>query len=322
MTTLDGARLLNVSGKGYGFFAQDSLALEVTMARLASFKKPLERMSLMANLYENCLAGRLSPDRLVQFLAERIPAEKEELLVSAGIGYLGSLARYGAAARSPQTESALAALARNPALGTQQAAAFRTLAGVFRSPALTEELYRIWKDRAPWKGLKLSESDYTTLALELAVRLPERSEEILQEQRGRISGVDRLREFDFVCPAVSPDENVRDSVFVSLLVPENRRHEPWAETALRLLNHPLRQEESEHYILMGLEVLRDVQQTGDIFFPKKWVAALLAGHDSPEADEQVDLVLEGRPDYPPLLRNKILQASAHGRRKTSEVSPK
>ena len=34
-------------------------------------------------------------------------------------------------------------------------------------------MYRIWKDRTPWKGLALSEPDYTTLTLELAVRLPE-----------------------------------------------------------------------------------------------------------------------------------------------------
>ena len=321
VTALDGALLLNASGRGYGFFVQDSTALEVTMNRFAEFRKPLERMSLMANLYENCLAGRLSPERLVSFLSERIPEEKEELLVSAGIGYLGSLARYGAAAHSPQTEGALAALARNPALGVQQAAAFRTLAGVFRSPALTDEMYRIWKDRTPWKGLALSEPDYTTLALELAVRLPERSGEILREQRGRISGADRLREFDFVRPAVSPDPDVRDSVFVSLLVPENRRHEPWAETALRFLNHPLREAESVCFILPGLEALEEVQRTGDIFFPKKWVAALFAGHDSPEADALVDGFLASRPDYPPLLRNKVLQASAHNRRKTSEVSP-
>ena len=314
VTGRDGARLLNVSGKGYGFFVQDSLALEVTMASLAGFEKPLERMSLLANLYENSLAGRLEARRLAAFLGEWLPGEKEPLLVSAGLGYLGSLARYGAMARSPEIESILEGLARNPGLGAEQATAFRTLSGAFVSPEMTEELYRIWKSRTPWKGLKLSESDYTTLARELAVRLPERCAEILREQRGRIQDPDRLREFDFIAPAVSPDRAVRDSVFRALLVAENRRHEPWAETALRYLNHPLREAESISYILPGLEALEEVQRTGDIFFPKKWVAALLSGHDSPEADAVVEDFLAARPDYPPLLRNKILQAAGRGRR--------
>ena len=162
--------------------------------------------------------------------------------------------------------------------------------------------------------MTLSETDYTTLALELAVRLPDRATEILDTQRGRIGHADRLREFDFVRPSVSPERAVRDSVFQALLRPENRRHEPWVQTSLRFLNHPLRQEEALGYIRPALEALQDVQRTGDIFFPKQWVAATLRGHNSPEADAVVEQFLKAHPDYPELLKNKVLQASAHGRR--------
>ena len=315
----DGARLLNVSGKAYGFFAQDSLALEVTMARLSSFEKPLERISLLANLWENYLDGRLDARRLAAFLADWIPGEKEPLLVSAALGYLGALARYGDLALSPEIEALLVRLARNQALGAEQSTAFRTLTGVCNTPAVIEAVYRIWNDQAPWPGVKINDTQYVTLALELAIRLPERSAEILRTQRSRIQDPDRLREFDFICPAVSPERSVRDSVFFSLLVPENRRVEPWAESALAYLNHPLRQAEALDYILPGLEAVQEVPRTGDIFFPRKWVAALLRGHDSPEADAVVDAFLASRPDYPTLLKNKILQVAAHGRRKT--VSP-
>ena len=51
-----------------------------------------------------------------------------------------------------------------------------------------------------------------------------------------------------------------------------------------------------------------------IFFPKQWVAATLRGHNSPKADSIVEQFLKERPDYPELLKNKVLQASAHGRR--------
>ena len=306
--------LLNASGEGYGFFVHDSLSLAYLMSHIGDFDKPLERISALANLHENYLDGRLPAPRFARFLAEYIPCEKEELLVSTALGYLGGMALNGPLAGTPDMEDFFVSLARDKALGKAQSSAFRTLAGFQRGQAVTEALYDVWKSQSPWPGVTMSETDYTTLALELAVRLPDRAQDILDTQRGRIGHADRLREFDFVRPSVSPERAVRDSVFQALLRPENRRHEPWVQTALRFLNHPLRQEEAVGYIRPALEALQDVQRTGDIFFPKQWVAATLRGHNSPEADAIVEQFLKEHPDYPELLKNKVLQASAHGRR--------
>ena len=314
VTRLGEVTLLNASGRGYGFFVHDSLSLAYLMDHIGEFGQPLERISALANLYENHLDGRLPALRFAQFLAAYIPSEKEELLVSTALGYLGSMALNGPLAGTPEMEDIFVRLSRDKALGKAQSSAFRTLAGFQGSQAVTEALYDVWKNQAPWPGVTLSETDYTTLALELAVRLPNRAAEILDAQRGRIGNADRLREFDFVRPAVSPDRAVRDSVFQALLRPENRRHEPWVQTVLRLLNHPLRQEEALGYIRPALDALLDVQRTGDIFFPKQWVAATLRGHDSPEATAQVEQFLKDNPDYPELLKNKLLQAAAQGRR--------
>ena len=308
------ATLLNVSGQGYGFFVHDSLSLAYLMDHIADFGKPLERISILANLYENCLDGRLPAERFARFLTEYIPSEPEELLVSTALGYLGGMALHGPLAGSPDLESGFMSLARNTKLGKAQSSAFKTLAGFQRDPAVTEALYQVWKERKPWPGVTLSDTDYTTLACELAIRLPDLATEILDTQRGRIGNADRLREFDFVRPAVSPDKAVRDSVFQALLVAENRRHEPWVQAALRYLGHPLRQREALGYIRPALDVLQEVQRTGDIFFPKQWVAATLRGHDSPEADALVEEFLTENPNYPELLKNKVLQAAAHGRR--------
>ena len=306
--------LLNASGQGYGFFVHDSLSLAYLMDHVGDFEKPLERISALANLYENYLDNRIPASRFARFLAEYIPSEKEELLVSTALGYLGGMALNGPLAGTSEIEDLIARLARDPALGKAQSSAFRTLAGFQRSQRVTDALFAVWKSQVPWPGVTLSETDYTTLALELAVRLPGRAAEILDTQRGRIGNADRLREFDFVRPSVSPDQAVRDSVFQSLLLPENRRHEPWVQTALRFLNHPLRQEESLGYLRPALDALQDVQRTGDIFFPKQWVAATLRGHNSPEADALVEGFLQDHPDYPELLKNKVLQAAAHGHR--------
>ena len=47
----------------------------------------------------------------------------------------------------------------------------------------------------------------------------------------------------------------------------NRRREPWVLEGLGNLHHPLRAEASAKYVQPSLELLREIQQTGDIFFP-------------------------------------------------------
>ena len=193
-----------------------------------------------------------------------------------------------------------------PSFRTQ---AFRRYFALAASPAASERLYQIWKTRQAPSGCSLSERDYIQLSYQLAIRMPERAEAIVREQAARITNPDRQAEYRFISPAVSPLKHVRDSVFQSLLLAENRRVEPWASASLALLNHPLREQESVEYIRPALEALQEVQRTGDIFFPKNWVAALLGGHRCEAAYREVEAFLQARPDYPPLLKNKILQAA-------------
>jgi hypothetical protein len=100
-------------------------------------------------------------------------------------------------------------------------------------------LYSLWETE---RVQQLNERDYTTLAYELALRIPEQGKEILQTQRQRIHNPDRLRQFDFISRAMTADTLKLDSLFRSLLQAENRRIEPWAATTLSYLNHPTRQD--------------------------------------------------------------------------------
>lgn len=139
--------------------------------------------------------------------------------------------------------------------------------------------------------------------------MPLESEQILRTQRARIDDPDRLRQFDFISRAAVSDTARLDTLFNSLLAAENRRIEPWTTAVIRYLNHPLREDQSVKYIRPGLEVLEEVQRTGDIFFPKNWAAALLGNHLGSSAYEEVVRFLNERPDYSPLLKNKILQVA-------------
>jgi aminopeptidase N len=180
----------------------------------------------------------------------------------------------------------------------------RQLIAHARATTTVGMLHEVWSQQS---HPLLSERDYTNMAYALALHFPQRYEEILSTQRSRLTHPDRLREFDFVSQALTPDTLAMDSVFAALLKPENRRVEPWAEKALAYLNHPLRESYAVKYIRPALEALEEVQRTGDIFFPKKWANALLKNHHSDEARHEVEAFFDAYPHYPVLLKNKIMQ---------------
>jgi aminopeptidase N len=55
--------------------------------------------------------------------------------------------------------------------------------------------------------------------------------------------------------------------------------------------------------------LREIQRTGDIFFPTRWTEAVLSGHRSAEAAETVRDFLSRELQYPQRLRWTILSAA-------------
>ncbi|MBQ0158718.1 MAG: aminopeptidase, partial [Bacteroidales bacterium] len=117
---------------------------------------------------------------------------------------------------------------------------------------------------------------------------------------------DRLAQFDYIAPAVSADRSVRDRAFDELREAKHRRIEPWAQPRLYYLNHPLLPTaETVSRIAPALALLPEVQLTGDIFFPGRWSASVLAPHRSPEARRVVEDFLATHTDYPALLTGKI-----------------
>jgi aminopeptidase N len=110
-------------------------------------------------------------------------------------------------------------------------------------------------------------------------------------------------------PALSGDPGTRDRFFEGLKDAKNRTHEPWAADGLYYIGHPLRAHESEKYVRPGLELLREIQRTGDIFFPGDWMAALVGGRNSPQSAATVRQFLEEQKDYPIRLRRTILQSA-------------
>jgi aminopeptidase N len=115
---------------------------------------------------------------------------------------------------------------------------------------------------------------------------------------------------EFVRPALSADEKTRDGFFETLKDAKNRRRESWVLEAAAYLHHPLRAAAAEKYIRPSLELVREIQRTGDIFFPKRWADVTLSGHSTKTAAQIVRGVIDALPrDYPPRLRLVILSSA-------------
>ena len=300
--------LPNLDALGYGYYPMTPSAVIQALTKVRALPEAHQRLSTLANLYENMLHGRVEPSALADCLLELLPQEPDALVAGSALSYLSDC--WAFAGQPVSVEDGLLALCKADSVPEQiRLQAFRNLMHLFTRPETAEALYTLWQERAPWPGLTLSEDDYTTLSLELAIRLPERYERLRSSQRNHIDNADRRARFDFIFPSVHPSRKVRDELFASLMEPENRFTEPWVQDCLRFLNHPLRQEEALDYIVPALDELQEIQRTGDIFFPKNWLTAVLSGHHSPEAAALVRGWLDAHPGYPPMLLNKLLQAA-------------
>lgn len=302
--------LPNVDGRGYGFFCLNEEDAVRLFPYLLTSSDEVLKGSLLITLYENLLRKNISPDWYEKAILEYASKETNSLLFSMALGYIGNCQRWYPQDVLP-LETALEQIAEQNPIASHRLQAFRLYRSVATSPEAIRRMYSLWKNKQEPAGCPLSENDYIQLSYILALRMPGQADEIRRIQQSRITNPDRRKEYAFISPSLSPRKAERDSVFASLLLAENRRVEPWASAALAYLNHPVRQKDAIAYIRPALEILPEVQKTGDIFFPTAWVRALLSGHTSVEAKAEVDHFFATYPDFPLMLSNKVKQQADH-----------
>ena len=297
------AILPNTDERGYGLFIPDEQSRAWLLAHWQEMTDDTARQSLLMLLYENYQHRLITDKEWINALLNGLKTEKNALIASTLCGYLsGPMQKL----KDEKLEETIWLWTEKHPIASCRLQLIRCLISNASAPQSIDKLYQLWEKQS---HPMLNERDYMTMAYELALYNPEKYENILTTQRNRITNPDRLRQFDFISQAVTPDTLQMDAFFQSLLKAENRRIEPWAASALAYLNHPLREKYAVKYIRPGLEVLQEVQRTGDIFFPKNWVSALLRNHNSKEAYQEVQAFFKAHSGYSPLLTNKILQAA-------------
>ncbi len=302
--------VFNSSGQGYGQFPVD----ERMLTGLGLLKNPVMRASAYISLYENMLSGNaVTPAQLTTLYQQQLAREPEELNVRLLTNQLSEIVwRF----THPENRIALATSVENVVWQALQQEThpgkkkllFRCYQSIASSAEARERLYTIWKDQRAPTGVTLTEDDYTSLALALAVRdYPANG--LLAQQLNRIKNPDRKKRLQFMMPALSTDVGVRDAFFASLNDVANREREAYVTAALGYLHHPLRASTSAKYLKPSLDLLETIQRTGDIFFPESWLRSTLSNYQTPEAVSVVRNFLAERPAYNPRLKAKLLQAA-------------
>jgi len=305
-----GQILYNTNGFGYGVFP-------IYKDKISSYKDiddEVSRGAQFINLYENMLRGVVNPLETYGVFFEAMLVEENELILNYLSGriqtiYWTFLTKKQQHAVQQKTESQLFTLLKKELPKNIK----KTLFNLYQSTAISEKgkenLYAIWSKNKRIKNLFLNENESTSLAMKLAIYEHPKASEILKEQGAAISNKDRLARFQWLLPSLSNNEVIRDSFMKSLLEKENREKESWVQTALGNIHHPLRQDSATKHLKVILEELEAIQLTGDIFFPKGWLASSIGNYASKEAAVVLQSFLDTHPNYNPILLKKILQTT-------------
>ena len=301
-------------GVGYGLFLLDEGTRDYLLAHIEDIPDAVTRGTAWVTMWDNLVERRVDSGELLAAAMRALPGESDEQNAQRVLAYATRIFwRYlppeQRRGQSGALEATLRAGIDRARTQSQKAAWFNAYRDTVLSADGLAWLERVWRREETVPGLTLAEPDEIALALELAVREVPRWDEILRTQAGRTQNPDRKARFEFVMPSLSADPAVRENAFARLASVENRRREPWVLESLQYLNHPLRDPHARHFVLPALGLLREIRQTGDIFFPTRWMESTLGGHTSPEVAGVVEDFLARELEYPQRLRWTILTAA-------------
>lgn len=302
--------IYNYNGFGYGVFPLDGNYLNA----ISSLKDEVARASAYSNLYENTLIGNISPEKAFDSFFKGIQTEENELVLRIASNNLNTIYwRFFTEKQQNKVQKQLTYTLFTRLPANLSANIKKTLFGLFSSIAYSDsakaKLYQIWNKEIVIPNLKLNEDDFTNIAMNLAIFKHEKADEILEKTRTTITNPDKQKRFEFLLPSLSKDESARNAFIESLKDDANREKESWVSVGLANVNHPLRQESAQKYIRFSLDLVDEIQRTGDIFFPKDWLDNTVGKYSSKYAFDEVQRFLKENPNFSPILKRKLFMAT-------------
>lgn len=296
--------IYNYNGFGYGIFPFNNDAIFL-------IKNDIARGHSYINLFENMLSGKTPIKTAMYSFLAGLRSEKNELILNYITNSINTIFwKFLNENERIETGTNLTKMITTELSKSNSKNIQKTLYNLLTKVAYQERgtaiLYRLWSGQVSTKNFTLNESELTSLAMKLAIYKHPESDIILAKQLEKITNKDKKERFTWLLPSLSSDEKIRDDFMHSLKEAKNREKESWVTAALANIHHPLRQESATKHLKTCLELLEEIQLTGDIFFPKRWLTSSVGNYTSKKAHSIVQAFLNDNPTYNPILLKKLL----------------
>ena len=304
------AIIYNSNAYGYGVFPAINNSISIGI----ELKNEVSRAQVYINEYENAILDKSTVLKTFESFLNGIEHESNELILRLLTNQTTSLFWYHLSSYQRENyqtkfeEILLNRLNLNASKNIKKTC-FNAYTSIAYSKDGLATLYQLWNKDILYKNLLLNQDDYTRLAQNLSLFNHPKAIEILDQAEKKVTNQDKRERFEFLKPALSNDVKVRNVYFESFKNAHMREKESWTQTAAAYIHHPIRQKEGVKNIDLSLELLEEIQQTGDIFFPKRWLDSTIGKYTSKEAYNLVLKYLKTHPDLDQNLKNKLLQAT-------------
>ncbi|MCU4157601.1 ERAP1-like C-terminal domain-containing protein [Carboxylicivirga sp. A043] len=297
---------------GYGLVRLTQPQLDYWLKHTVATKDDLLRGRLVINLYENFLDGSIHPDAFLNYLQKNILQEANPIILNQLSSQLQSIywkfiPQDVRTDKAPIIEKDVYMRIQNEENIANKKTLFRLWSNIALSTEANETLKEFLQGKQSLDGINLSDNDLIRLVTQLSIKNHSQAQELQALVMQKLKSKHNKEKLEFLLPSLSDNAANRDEFFLSLSKVENRSKEGWVQNALANLHHPLRAEHSVHYLHNTLELLEEIQLTGDIFFPIGWLRNSFSGHSSQTAYDVANQFLNNNPEYPEHLKLKILQ---------------
>ncbi|MFD1294966.1 M1 family metallopeptidase [Lutibacter holmesii] len=302
--------LYNSNGYGYGVFPTSINGL----SQISNIQNEVSRAHAYLNSYENTLNGSITNTVTFENLVKGIGLETNEMILNmitsqARNIYWNSFTEQQRSKFQPNLEKTLYNRLKQDESKNIKKTLYNTLISIAYSKKGMALLFRIWNKQETIENLILNKDNYTRLAQLLALYGHPDAQEILKKSKSELTNPDKIKRFEFLVPALASNPAERAAYFESFKEAKNREKENWVQTACSFIHHPLRQKYTIESVAISLELLEEIQETGDIFFPLGWLNSTIGMYTSKEAYSLVTQYVSSHPDLDPNLKLKLLQAT-------------
>ncbi|WP_430817379.1 M1 family metallopeptidase [Carboxylicivirga sp. RSCT41] len=297
---------------GYGLARITQLQQNYWLKEMAATEDDLLRGRLAINLYENFLDGSISPDAFINYLKHAILSESNPIILNQLSNQLQStywkfIPDDIRKTQAPLLEEEIYRRILEEDQIANKKTLFRLWSSICVSREANDKIKDLLQGNQSITGLTFSDNDLIRIVTQLSIKGHPEAKELQTLVLQNLKSKHNKEKLEFLLPSLSNNQAERDEFFLSLSQVENRSKEGWVQNALANLHHPLRTEHSIHYLHTTLELLEEIQLTGDIFFPIGWLGNSFSGHSSENAYNVANQFLINNPNYPEHLKLKILQ---------------